>query len=37
MHIKDILRKPDLLLVYRADNDILELAPVRVGSHSRLF
>ena len=29
--------KPDLLLVYRIDNDILELALVRVGSHSKLF
>ena len=29
--------QPDLLLIYRIDNDILELALVRVGSHSRLF
>ena len=29
--------KPDLLLIYRIDNDILELALVRVGSHSKLF
>ena len=29
--------KPDLLLIYRVDNDILELALVRVGSHSKLF
>jgi len=29
--------KPDLLLVYRFDDDILELALVRVGSHSKLF
>jgi len=28
---------PDLLLVYRIDNEILELALVRVGSHSKLF
>ncbi len=28
---------PDLLLIYRYDNDILELALVRVGSHSKLF
>ena len=28
--------KPDLLLIYRID-DILELALVRVGSHSKLF
>ena len=29
--------KPDLLLIYRYDNDILELALVRTGSHSELF
>jgi len=29
--------KPDLLLIYRVDNNILELALVRVGSHSKLF
>ena len=29
--------KPDLLLIYRIDNDILELALVRVGNHSKLF
>ena len=29
--------KPDLLLVYRIDDDILELALVRAGSHSKLF
>ncbi len=29
--------QPDLLLIYRIDNDILELAVVRVGSHSKLF
>jgi len=29
--------KPDLLLIYRFDDDILELALVRVGSHSKLF
>jgi len=29
--------KPDLLLIYRIDDDILELALVRVGSHSKLF
>ena len=29
--------RPDLLLIYRIDNEILELALVRVGSHSRLF
>ncbi len=27
--------QPDLLLIYRVDNDILELALVRVGSHSK--
>ncbi len=29
--------KPDLLLIYRIDNEILELALVRVGTHSMLF
>ncbi|RBQ31028.1 type II toxin-antitoxin system mRNA interferase toxin, RelE/StbE family [Arcobacter sp. FW59] len=29
--------KPDLLLIYRIDNQILELALVRVGNHSDLF
>ena len=29
--------KPDLLLIYKINNDILELALVRVGSHSKLF
>jgi mRNA interferase YafQ len=29
--------KPDLLLIYRIDRDILELALVRVGSHAKLF
>jgi len=29
--------QPDLLLIYRIDNNILELALVRVGSHFKLF
>ena len=29
--------KPDLLLIYRINDDVLELALVRVGSHSKLF
>ena len=29
--------KPDLLLIYRIDDDILELALTRVSSHSKLF
>jgi mRNA interferase YafQ len=29
--------KPNLLLIYRIENDILELALTRVGSHSKLF
>jgi mRNA interferase YafQ len=29
--------KPDLLLIYKIDKNILELALVRVGSHSKLF
>ena len=29
--------RPDLLLIYRVDDAILELALVRAGSHSKLF
>ncbi len=29
--------KPDLLLIYRINKNILELALTRVGSHSELF
>ncbi len=29
--------KPNLLLIYRIETDILELALTRVGSHSKLF
>ena len=29
--------KPDLLLIYRIDKNILELALTRVGTHSNLF
>jgi len=29
--------KPDLLLIYRIDNNILELGLTRVGKHSDLF
>ena len=29
--------KPDLLLIYRIDNQILELSLIRVGKHSELF
>jgi len=29
--------KPDLLLIYKIDNDILELALIRTGNHSKLF
>lgn len=29
--------KPDLLLIYRINNSILELALTRVGSHPKLF
>jgi len=29
--------QPDLLLIYRIDENILELALVRIGSHSKLF
>ena len=29
--------KPDLLLVYKINDDILELALVEVGSHSEIF
>ncbi len=29
--------QPDLLLIYRIDDHVLELALVRAGSHSKLF
>ena len=29
--------KPDLLLIYKVDDNILELALVQVGSHNSLF
>lgn len=29
--------KPDLLLIYRIENQILELSLIRVGKHSKLF
>ena len=29
--------RPDLLLIYRINNNILELALTRIGSHSKLF
>ncbi|MDP2894833.1 MAG: type II toxin-antitoxin system YafQ family toxin [Sulfurimonas sp.] len=29
--------KPDLLLIYKINNDILELVLVQVGNHSSLF
>ena len=29
--------KPDLLLIYRIDNQVLELALVRIGNHPHLF
>ncbi|HIP35936.1 MAG TPA: type II toxin-antitoxin system YafQ family toxin [Crocinitomix sp.] len=29
--------RPDLLLIYRIENEVLELALTRVGSHSKLF
>ncbi len=29
--------KPDLLSIYRVNNDILELGLVRVGSHAKFF
>jgi mRNA interferase YafQ len=29
--------KPDLLMIYKINNNILELALIRVGSHSKLF
>jgi len=29
--------KPDLLVIYRINDNILELALTRVGSHSKLF
>ena len=29
--------KPDLLLIYKINNDILELALVQIGNHNSLF
>lgn len=29
--------KPDLMLIYRINNQVLELALVRIGNHSDLF
>ena len=29
--------KPDLLLIYKIDDDILELALVQIGNHNSLF
>jgi len=29
--------KPDLLLIYKIDDDIVELALIQVGNHSSLF
>ena len=29
--------KPDLLLIYKINNDILELALLKVGSHATIF
>ena len=34
---KECHLKPDLLLIYRINDDVLELALTRVGSHSKLF
>jgi len=36
-HLRECHIKPDLLLVYKKDNDILELALVQVGNHNSLF
>ena len=35
--IRDCHIKPDLILLYKKDNEILELLALRVGSHSDLF
>jgi mRNA interferase YafQ len=37
LNCKECHIKPDLLLIYRIDNENLELALVRVGNHSKLF
>lgn len=34
---RDCHIKPDLILIYRIDNEILELLAMRLGSHSDLF
>ncbi len=35
--LKECHIKPDLLLIYKINNEILELALIQVGSHSSLF
>ena len=35
--LKECHIKPDLLLIYKINNDILELALVQVGNHNSLF
>ena len=35
--IRDCHIKPDLILLYKKDNEILEILALRVGSHSDLF
>ena len=35
--LKECHVKPDLLLIYKINNDILELALVQIGNHNSLF
>jgi mRNA interferase YafQ len=35
--LKECHVKPDLLLIYKINNEILELALIQVGNHSSLF
>ncbi len=36
-YLRECHIKPDLLLIYKKDDDILELALVQVGNHGSLF
>jgi len=35
--LKECHIKPDLLLIYKINNDILELALIQIGNHGSLF
>lgn len=35
--LRDCHIKPDLVLIYRKDNELLELIAMRIGKHSEIF